>query len=139
MEEDKRCKVCGKATGKVVFKDAHRKIYICSGKCEQNYFEGLHGKDKALKEVLDYFDERIAKMKRYELYCWMITGLGIVMMLLSIFLANIQATKEQLVGPFLFLAGVAPLTGSLLLISQVSKEKQKLVEKREQLALAYSP
>jgi len=138
MEEDKRCKVCGKATGKVLFKDVYRKVYICSRKCEHEFFEGLRGSDKALKEVLDYFDERIAKMKKYELYCWMITLLGIVILLLSTFLANLPATKEQLVGPYLFIIGLVPLTGSLLLSSELGRAKQKLVEKRNQFALARS-
>jgi hypothetical protein len=138
MTEEKRCRMCGKSTRKVLLKDAQMKIYICSKKCEHEYLETLHGKDKTLQEVLRYFDKKIDIMKKYELCCWIITGLGIVIMLLSIFLANIPAIKEYLVGPFLFLVGVAPLTGSLLLISQVSKEKQKLVEKREQLALVYS-
>ena len=137
MAEEKHCKVCGRATRKVLLKDASIKIYICSEKCEQEYFETLHGRDKALQEVLRYFDKKIGIMKRYELYCWMITFLGIAIMILSVFLANIPPTREQLVGSFLFLVGVMPLTGGLLLLSQLSKEKRKLIEKREQLALAY--
>lgn len=137
MAEEKRCEMCGKATRKVLLKDGQMKIYICSRKCEHEYLETLHGKDKALQEVLLYLDKKIAKMKKYELCCWMITLLGIVIILYSIFLANTSATKGQLVGSLFFL-GVAPLTGSLLLTSQLSKEKQMLVEKRKQLALAYS-
>jgi hypothetical protein len=138
MGEEKSCEVCGKATHKVLFKDAKMKIYICSRKCEREYFETSHGKDKARQEVLFYFDKDIARIKRYERYCWIIALSGVVMMLLSVFLANFSATREQLIGPYLFLIGVAPITSSMLLISQLYKEEEKLVEKRKQLALAYS-
>jgi hypothetical protein len=138
MVEEKRCEICGKATRKTLFKDHQTKVYICSRKCEYEYLETLHGKDKALQSFLHYLDKKIAKIKRYELYCWMITLLGIVMMLVSVFLANIPATKDQLVGPYLFLIGIIPLTSSLLFISQLYKEEEKLLEARERLSLAYS-
>ena len=133
-----RCEICGKATRKVLLEDTSMKIYICSGKCEQEYFETLRGGDKALQEVLRFLDKKIARMKKYELSCWMVTSLGIVIMLLGIVLINIPPTKEELIGSTLFVAGIAPLTGSLLAISELSRQKQQLVEKRKQLSLAYS-
>jgi hypothetical protein len=135
--KDKYCEVCGKATRKVLFKGDPRKIYICSRKCEYEYFESLHGKDKARQEVLRYLDKRIAQVKKLELGCWMIAVFGGALLLLSIFIANTSAENWQLVGSLFFL-GAAPLTGSMLVMSQISKEKQILAEKRRNLDLAYS-
>jgi len=125
-------------TRKVLLKDARIKIYICSRRCEHEYFETLHGKDKPSQEVLRYLDRNIARIKKYERCCWMIALSGVVMILLSVFLANIPAIKEQLIGPYLFLIGIVPITSSMLFISQLIKEEEKLVEKRKQLASAYS-
>lgn len=130
--------MCGKATRKVLLKDASMNIFICSERCENEYFETLHGQDKALKEVLRYLDKKIAKMRKYELFCWMVALLGVAVILLGIFLVNVLATKEQIIGSFLFVSGIIPLTSSLLATSQLSKEKEKLVQKRKQLALEYS-
>jgi len=137
MTEEKRCQICGKETRKVLLKDDQKKIYICSRRCEDEYLVTLRGKEKALQEVLHHLDKKIAKIKKFELCCWMTTLVGIGIMLISIVLANTPATKGQLVGPLFFL-GVAPLTGSLLVTSQISKEKRILLEKRKQLSLAYS-
>lgn len=137
MVEDKHCEVCGKATHKVLFKDDQRKIYICSRKCEHEYFETLHGKDKVRQEVLHYLDKKIAQVKKLELGCWIVTVFGGALILSSIFIANTPAKNWQLVGSLFFL-GVAPLTGSMLVMSQISKEKQILAEKRKQLDLEYS-
>lgn len=138
MVDDKHCEICGKATHKVLFKSDQMKVYICSRKCEYEYFETLSGRDKARQAALHYFDKKIAKIKNYERCCWMIALLGVAMMLLSVFLANISATKDQLTGSYLFLVAIAPLTSSMLFISQLYKEEEKLVEKREKLVLAYS-
>ena len=132
------CEICGKATRKVLLEDASAKIYICSERCENEYFETLHGQDKELKEVLRYLDKKIAKVKKYELFCWIVALLGVAIILLGIFLVNVSATKEQIIGPFFFVAGVVPLTGSLLATSQLSKEEEKLLQKRKQLGLEYS-
>ena len=138
MVDEKHCEICGKATRRVLFKGDQMKVYICSRKCEHEYLETLSGKDKARQAALHYLDEKIAKIKKYERCCWMLALLGIAMMLLSVFLANVSATRDQLTGPYLFLVGVAPLTSSMLFISQLYKEEEKLVEKREKLSLAYS-
>jgi ACR3 family arsenite efflux pump ArsB len=57
--------------------------------------------------------------------------------MLSVFFANVPGRKDQFVGS-LFFVGVAPLTGSLLIMNQLSKMKQELLQKRNQLAPAYS-
>jgi len=132
------CEICGKATRKVLLKDASTKIYICSERCENEYFETLHGQDKALKEVLRYLDKKIAKVKKYELFCWMIAFLGVAIILLGTFLVNVLVTEERVIGSSLFVSGIVPLIGSLLASSQLSKEKEKLLQKRKQMALEYS-
>jgi hypothetical protein len=134
----KPCMICGKETSRVSLKGSKIETHICSRKCEYEYFDTLYGKDKALQEVLLYLDRRIAKIRRYELCCWLIALFGVVIVILSIFLSNISTIESQLIGPFLFVAGAAPVAGSLLLTSQFGKEKQELVDKRKQLSLAYS-
>jgi hypothetical protein len=134
---ENRCEICGKPTRKVLLKDDQMKVYICSRKCEIEYLESLQGKDKALKAAIVYFDKKIAQIRRYELFCWLATLFGFVIIVSSIYLANIPGKKEQLVGA-LFFVGVTPLTGCLFLLSQLSKMKNDLQAKRKQLTLAYS-
>jgi len=139
MREEKHCRMCGKPTHRILLKEDQVKVYICSRKCEYEYFETLQGREKARQAVLLYLDKRVAMVKRVELCCWIIASVGFVFILLSIFFANVLSpdlTKWQLVGS-LFFIGAMLLTGSMLFTSQLSKEKQKLIEKRRELALAY--
>ncbi len=134
MAEAKPCIVCGKSTTRVLFGDVSVGIYVCSRRCELEYFESLRHRKKEQQNLLRYLDEKIARTKKYSQVGWASAAIGIVWITLGTFLTRFSVTKNLEVGVLLFFIGVFVITWGALSTCYFDNRKRKLTETRARLA-----
>jgi hypothetical protein len=133
MGEKKLCIVCGKPTSKVLFKDAALGIHVCSWKCEQEYLASLRGKKEEQQILLRYWNQKMARNKKYIHIGWVSTAVGFAVVALGFFLTRLSATKDLQVGAYFFVVGAFIITCSALLTRHLDHREWKLQEKRKRV------
>jgi hypothetical protein len=134
MAEAKPCIMCGKLTTRVLFGDASVGIYICSRRCEMEYFESLRHRSKEQQNLLRYLDEKIARTKKYNRVGWASAAIGIVWIMLGVFLTRLPVTENLGVGVLLFMLGAFVVTCGALSTCYFDDRIRKLTETRRKLA-----
>jgi len=100
MAEVKTCAVCGKPTGKFLFGDRGLGVRVCSKKCMYAYLNDLSHDSREQLAVLRFLDESILACKRYNKLGWVVSGLGVVPLVLAFVFAS----------AFLFIFGAVVVT-----------------------------
>jgi len=127
------CIMCGKPTTRVLFRGSTAEVFICSIACENRYIESLNYEKGEQHKVLRYLDEKIRRIKRYEMVGWAIAATGLLLILLGIFCINLSPTEGLMVGPMIFMTGLIPLTCGTLSTIHFGSIREKLMQRRKQL------
>jgi hypothetical protein len=125
MKKSKPCVICGKMTGKLLFKDRMLGISLCSRKCEYQYFQNLTPNMKEQIDVVRVLDELIEKSKKFNKTMWGIAGVGLIPVLIGIWLAN----------PWVFLIGVVVVSVAALMTRDFDERIQKLIKQRKRIVI----
>jgi hypothetical protein len=125
MRESKPCAICGKMTGKLLFKDKMLGVSLCSRKCEYRYLQNLTPNMKEQIDVVRVLDELIEKSKKFNRTMWGIAGVGLIPILIGILLAN----------PVVFLIGVAVVSVAALMTRDFDDRIEKLIKQRKRIVI----
>ena len=125
MKKAKSCRVCGETTTGFLFNDKWLGIPLCSKKCENEYLNTLTPVKKEQMDKLRHIYDLIDIVKRHEVVCWTIAGLG----LLTI------AAAFLLTDATLFLVGVLPLTCGAISLSYFEKQLSYLTSQKRRIAV----
>ncbi len=123
MSKPEPCSICGKPTRRYLFNDKILGIHICSRKCEYTYLNELVPDTKEQAKVLMYLDQRIMNYRKYVQATWIISGLGVVGIVLAF----------VFVSPLSFIIGGAICTVGVFLsryfetrMYEVSKTRKRI-------------
>jgi hypothetical protein len=122
MNKAKPCTICGEPTTGLLFNDSWLGIPLCSKKCENEYFSTLSSAKREQMDRLRHINDLINAAKRYETICWIIAGLGLLMIVTAYFMRDATV----------FLVGVFPLTLGAVFTGYFERQVNKLnIQKRQ--------
>ena len=96
------CAVCGNSSRKFLFKDKELGIPICSRKCEYAYLKNLSPSAIEHTKVLQYLDNRIKICRERNRISWVLSGVGVLLILLGFVIPDVNTFIAGLVLSFLF-------------------------------------
>ena len=102
MTNELPCTACGNPSRKFLFKDKELGIPICSRKCEYAYLKNLSPSVAEHSKVLQYFDERIKKCRERKRISWVLSCVGVLLILLGFVIPDVNTFIAGLVLSFLF-------------------------------------
>jgi hypothetical protein len=125
MKGSKPCVICGKMTGRFLFKDKMLGISLCSRKCEYQYLQNLTPDRKEQIDIVRVLDELIEKSKKFNKTMWTVAGAGLIPVFIGIWLAN----------PATFLIGIAVVSVSALMTKDFDERIEKLMKQRKRIVI----
>jgi len=125
MKEVRPCAVCGKMTINLLFKDKMLDIPICSKRCEYAYLNNLTPDVKEQTSIVGYLDKKITQTKMYNKIGWSISGIGLVVVIISFVVADAM----------LFIAGNFTVIFGTLSTRYLENKIDKLTKMRKRIVI----